>query len=60
MLYGTEPERLRKMRTLGHQIRVYLLYSREWYLYLCRRLAKYPPTICLAVFDANGALEGRS
>ncbi len=60
MLYGIEPERLRKMRNLGHQIRVYLPYGRKWYLYLGHRSAECPLSIYRTVFDAVGVLEARS
>lgn len=45
MLYGVEPERLQTMHELRYQTRVYLPYGTEWYLYVCHRLAEYPPNI---------------
>ncbi len=54
MLYGVEPERLRVMRNFGYKTRVYLPYGREWYLYLCHRLAEHPPNIYRAFAEAVG------
>jgi len=52
MLYGAEPERLQTMHELGYKTRVYLPYGTEWYLYVCHRLAEYPPNIYRAIADA--------
>ncbi len=54
MLHGVEPERLRSMRDLGYNTRVYLPYGREWHLYLCHRLAEHPPNIYRAIAEAVG------
>jgi proline dehydrogenase len=54
MLYGVTPERLQLMRDRGYRTRVYLPYGEEWYLYLCHRLAEYPPGIYQALADAAG------
>ena len=52
MLRGVTPDRLALMRTRGYRTRVYLPYGREWYLYLCHRLAEWPPNIYQAIADA--------
>jgi len=52
MLYGVTPEHLQLVRERGYRARVYLPYGREWYLYLCHRLAEYPPNIYRAIGDA--------
>lgn len=52
MLKGVAPERLQIMRDYGYQTRVYLPYGKEWHLYLCNRLAEYPPNIYQAITDA--------
>jgi len=52
MLYGVTPEHLQMVRARGYRARVYLPYGREWYLYLCHRLAEYPPNIYRAIGDA--------
>lgn len=52
MLYGVTPEHLQLVSQRGYRTRVYLPYGREWYLYLCHRLAEYPPNIYRAIGDA--------
>jgi proline dehydrogenase len=42
------------MQQRGYRTRIYLPYGQEWYLYLCHRLAEYPPNIYLAIADAVG------
>lgn len=51
MLYGIRPDLLRQMKHAGYQTRLYLTYGTEWYLYLCHRLAEYPPNIYRALAD---------
>jgi proline dehydrogenase len=51
MLYGIRPDLLRQLKDAGYQTRVYLTYGTEWYLYLCHRLAEYPPNIYRALAD---------
>lgn len=51
MNYGIRQERLERLRDLGYGTRVYLPYGKEWYLYLCHRLAEFPPNIFRAVED---------
>lgn len=54
MLNGMTFERLRLTSLRGCRTRVYLPYGQEWYLYLCHRLAEYPPNIYRAFADAVG------
>lgn len=58
MLHGASPNRLRQMLDKGYRVRDYLPYGKEWYLYLCHRLAEYPPNIYRAVADAIGIRHG--
>jgi proline dehydrogenase len=51
MLCGIRPDVLRQMKNAGYQTRLYLTYGTEWYLYLCHRLAEYPPNIYRALAD---------
>jgi proline dehydrogenase len=51
MLYGIRPDLLRQMKQAGYHTRLYLTYGTEWYLYLCHRLAEYPPNIYRALAD---------
>lgn len=52
MLHGVQPDRLLARQHLGYRTRVYLPYGTEWFLYLCHRLAEYPPNIYRAIADA--------
>ncbi|GAB4380061.1 MAG: proline dehydrogenase [Elainellaceae cyanobacterium] len=52
MLQGVTPERLKAMNDYGYHTRIYLPYGQEWHLYLCNRLAEYPPNIYQAIVDA--------
>ena len=54
MLKGVTLERLQLMRDFGHCTRVYLPYGREWYLYLCNRLAEHPLNLYQALLDSAG------
>ena len=51
MLKGVASEQLRAMQRRGYRTRVYLPYGSEWYLYLCNRLAEYPPNVYRALSD---------
>lgn len=42
MLYGVRQDEQRRLRGLGHGVRVYLPYGSAWYPYLTRRLAERP------------------
>lgn len=49
MLYGIRSDLSSKLRAAGYPIRIYLTYGHEWYLYLCHRVAEYPPNVFQAV-----------
>ena len=51
MLQGVTPERLKAISEYGYRTRVYLPYGQEWHLYLCNRLAEYPPNLYQAIVD---------
>lgn len=51
MLYGISDERLNDLRQKGHPVRFYVVYGREWYLYLCNRLSENPQDIFRAIVD---------
>ncbi|MEH6941698.1 proline dehydrogenase family protein [Bacillus sp. JJ722] len=51
MLYGIQPHLMKKMKSAGYHVRLYMLYGREWYLYLCHRLAENPDNIFVAIAD---------
>ncbi|MFB9991616.1 proline dehydrogenase family protein [Deinococcus oregonensis] len=46
---------LEGLRQRGHPTREYVVYGREWFLYLCNRLAEEPERLFTAVADALGA-----
>ena len=54
MLRGVESERLDSLHEDGYLTRQYLPYGKEWFLYLCNRIAESPPTL----FDAIAAAFG--
>lgn len=51
MLYGVRPDLLRHLKDVGITVQIYLTYGVEWYLYLCHRLAEYPPNLYIALAD---------
>ena len=53
-LYGIGAQQLAALRGEGHPARVYFIYGREWYLYLCNRLAEYPLNLFRALDDIVG------
>ncbi|MGH6690253.1 MAG: proline dehydrogenase family protein [Gammaproteobacteria bacterium] len=52
VLKGVAQERLDAVRDRGYATRIYLPYGREWYLYLCNRMAEHPPNIFQAIANA--------
>lgn len=51
MLYGIRPDLLKTLNNKGYNTRVYLTYGKEWYLYLCHRIAEHPENLYRAVTD---------
>ncbi|WP_282940262.1 proline dehydrogenase family protein [Paenibacillus sp. RC67] len=51
MLYGIRPELSSNLHAAGVPVRIYLTYGEEWYLYVCHRIAEFPPNLYLAVTD---------
>lgn len=61
MLYGIRPDLLRDLKSKGYNCKVYLTYGKEWYLYLCHRIAEYPENLYGVVTDMiNPSLTERS
>lgn len=50
-LYGIQTENLATLREEGHPTKLYFVYGKEWYLYLCNRIAEYPLNIFRALDD---------
>ena len=57
MLYGLPEGQLERMHLLGHPTRLYLVYGREWILYLLNRLAEKPERLFQAVMDLGSAQD---
>lgn len=51
MLYGIRSDLLSNLKNKGYDSKVYLPYGKDWYLYLCHRIAEYPENLYLAVTD---------
>jgi proline dehydrogenase len=51
MLYGIRPDLSSRLKAAGHPVRIYLTYGHQWFLYLCHRIAEYPPNLFQAVMD---------
>lgn len=54
MLHGVTPALLNAIHKKGYRTREYLPYGKEWYLYVCHRLAENPLNIYQALADAAG------
>lgn len=50
-LYGIQTEQLAALLAEGHPSKLYFVYGKEWYLYLCNRIAEYPLNIFRALDD---------
>lgn len=51
MLYGIGTSQLNDLKKQGYPCRQYVVYGKEWYLYLCNRLAENPDNIFQALVD---------
>lgn len=50
-LFGIQQEQLQNLKAAGYPAKVYFVYGKEWYLYLCNRLAEFPENVFRAVVD---------
>lgn len=50
-LFGINNEKLDELRKAGHPAKIYFVYGKEWYLYLCNRLAEHPVNLFRALDD---------
>jgi proline dehydrogenase len=53
-LYGIQTKLLIDLKEAGHPAKLYFVYGKEWYLYLCNRIAEYPLNIFQALDDIVG------
>ena len=51
MLFGIESELLIHLKKQGHRCRQYIVYGKEWYLYLCNRISENPDNLFRALVD---------
>lgn len=51
MLYGIRADLLKELKNQDVKTGVYLTYGKEWYLYLCHRIAEFPPNVYRALND---------
>jgi len=54
VLVGLGDARIDQLRRRGYQTRVYVVYGRAWYLYVCHRLAEEPTRLYQALADLVG------
>lgn len=50
-LYGIQTEQLIELKEQGYPTKLYFVYGKEWYLYLCNRIAEYPLNLFQALHD---------
>jgi len=50
-LLGIKNEELEQYKNKGYNSRIYVVYGKEWYLYLCNRWAEYPLNIFQGIAD---------
>jgi proline dehydrogenase len=50
-LLGIRNDELEILRDNGYKCRIYVVYGKEWYLYLCNRWAEYPLNLFQALAD---------
>lgn len=53
-LLGICNETLDLYKDKGYQCRIYVVYGKEWYLYLCNRWAEYPLNLFRGLADITG------
>jgi proline dehydrogenase len=51
MLYGIGTAQLNALKNKGYACRRYVVYGKEWYLYLCNRIAENPENVFQAIVD---------
>lgn len=51
MLLGIREDLLSNIMKEGHPCRQYIVYGKEWYLYMCNRIAENPDNIFQAIID---------
>lgn len=54
-LYGIQEEGLLQLQAEGYMTKLYFVYGKEWYLYLCNRLSEYPLNLFQALADISNS-----
>jgi proline dehydrogenase len=54
-LFGIQTKLLANLKDEGHPTKIYFVYGREWYLYLCNRIAESPMNLFTALNDIVNA-----
>jgi proline dehydrogenase len=54
-LYGIQIAQLAALKEDGHPSKLYFAYGKEWYLYLCNRIAEHPLSLFTALNDIVSA-----
>lgn len=50
-LYGIQTDQLERLKEEGYPVKMYFVYGKEWYLYVCNRIAEYPLNLFRALND---------
>lgn len=50
-LFGICNEQLISLKEEGYPAKIYFVYGKEWYLYVCNRIAEYPMDLFRALKD---------
>jgi len=50
-LHGIQQANLKQLKEEGYMTKIYYVYGKEWYLYLCNRLSEYPLNLFRALED---------
>lgn len=50
-LLGIRNSELEQYKDMGYNCRIYIVYGKEWYLYLCNRWAEYPLNVFQGIAD---------
>lgn len=60
VLFGLGDREIARLRERGYRTRQYVVYGKEWFLYVCNRIAEDPSRIYRAVIDALAQPSGQA
>lgn len=58
VLFGLGDDQIAYLKRKNFSTRIYVVYGREWFLYVCQRIAEQPARLYQALSDAVGHPEG--